>query len=94
MMEILLTCIIGIVVGAIDVLPMIKMRLDKYSIISAYVFYFILPFVIFNIDLYGITWWLKGSIAVSYTHLDVYKRQAYSIILKSLYPSPNAMTSS
>ena len=53
MMEILLTCIIGIVVGAIDVLPMIKMRLDKYSIISAYVFYFILPFVIFNIDLYG-----------------------------------------
>ena len=34
MMEILLTCIIGIVVGAIDVLPMIKMRLDKYSIIS------------------------------------------------------------
>ena len=49
MMEILLTCIIGIVVGAIDVLPMIKMRLDKYSIISAYVFYFILPFVIFNI---------------------------------------------
>ena len=25
MMEILLTCIIGIVVGAIDVLPMIKM---------------------------------------------------------------------
>ena len=37
MMEILLTCIIGIVVGAIDVLPMIKMRLDKYSIISAYV---------------------------------------------------------
>ena len=62
MMEILLTCIIGIVVGAIDVLPMIKMRLDKYSIISAYVFYFILPFVIFNIDLYGITWWLKGSI--------------------------------
>lgn len=60
--KILLTACVGIVVGIIDVLPMIKMKLDRYSIVSAFVFYFILPFVIFNIDLYGIAWWLKGGI--------------------------------
>ena len=60
--KILLTACVGIVIGIIDVLPMIKMKLDRYSIVSAFVFYFILPFVIFNIDLYGIAWWLKGGI--------------------------------
>ena len=60
--EILLTALLGIVVGLIDILPMIKMKLDKFSISSAFVFYFVLPFVIINIDLYGIAWWLKGGI--------------------------------
>lgn len=40
--EIICTALLGIVVGAIDVLPMIKMKLDKYSIASAFIFYFIL----------------------------------------------------
>lgn len=62
MKEILLTALLGIVVGAIDVLPMIKMKLDKYSIVSAFVFYFVLPFIIVNIDLYGIVWWIKGGL--------------------------------
>lgn len=62
MKEILLTAGIGIVVGIIDILPMIKMKLDTYSITSAFIFYLILPFVIFNIDVFGMVWWLKGGI--------------------------------
>lgn len=62
MKTILLTCLIGIIAGAIDILPMIKMKLDRYSIASAFVFYFILPFVILNIDLFGLAWWLKGGV--------------------------------
>lgn len=62
MKTILLTCLIGIIAGAIDILPMIKMKLDRYSIASAFVFYFILPFVILNIDLFGLVWWLKGGV--------------------------------
>lgn len=62
MKTILLTCLIGIIAGAVDILPMIKMKLDKYSIASAFVFYFILPFVILNIDLFGLAWWLKGGV--------------------------------
>ena len=58
----LLTCLIGMIAGAIDILPMIKMKLDRHSIASAFIFYFILPFVILDIDLLGLVWWLKGGV--------------------------------
>lgn len=58
----LLTCLVGMIAGAIDILPMIKMKLDRHSIASAFVFYFILPFVILDIDLFGLVWWLKGGV--------------------------------
>lgn len=62
MKEFLLTLLIGIVAGIVDVLPMIKMKLDKYSIASAFIFYLILPFIILNTNISGIVWWLKGGI--------------------------------
>ena len=62
MKGILLTCLIGVIAGAIDVLPMIKMKLDRFSIVSAFVFYFILPFIILNTELFGMPWWLKGGV--------------------------------
>ena len=58
----LLTCLVGMIAGAIDILPMIKMKLDRHSIASAFVFYFILPFVILDIDLFSLAWWLKGGV--------------------------------
>ena len=57
-----LTLLIGIVAGTVDVLPMIKMKLDKYAISSAFVFYLIMPFIIFNINLLQDIWWVKGGI--------------------------------
>lgn len=60
--EILVTALIGILVGGVDILPMIKMKLDKFSITSAFIFYFTLPFIICNTDLYGLVWWLKGGL--------------------------------
>lgn len=62
MKEFFITLLLGIVAGAVDVLPMMKMKLDRHSIASAFVFYLILPFVILNIDLYGLVWWLKGGV--------------------------------
>lgn len=57
----LLTLLTGMVFGSIDILPMIKMKLDKFSIISAFVFYLIAPFIIYNTNLFGMPWWLKGG---------------------------------
>lgn len=62
MKEILLTLLIGIIVGTIDVLPMIKMKLDRYAISSAFTFYFVMPFIIFNLELFENLWWLKGGL--------------------------------
>lgn len=62
MKTILLTLLIGIVAGILDILPMLKRKLDIHSISSAFVFYLITPFIILNINLFGMAWWLKGGI--------------------------------
>lgn len=58
----LLTLLTGAVFGTIDILPMLKMKLDKSAILSAFVFYLIVPFIIYNTDLFGMPWWLKGGV--------------------------------
>ena len=58
----LLTLLTGIVCGTIDILPMLKMKLDRYAIISAFVFYLVVPFFVYNTNLFGMPWWLKGAV--------------------------------
>jgi hypothetical protein len=62
MRSIFFTLLIGCIVGIIDILPMIKMKLDKYAISSAFIFYFIMPFIIFNLKILENLWWLKGGL--------------------------------
>lgn len=62
MRTILFTILIGLVAGLIDILPMLKMKLDKSAIWSAFIFYFIMPFIILNTELFGMAWWLKGGV--------------------------------
>ena len=61
-MNFLLTLLIGIVAGVIDVLPMIKMKVDKYSCLSAFIYYLIIPFIIFGINWFRNLWWLRGGV--------------------------------
>lgn len=61
MENIILTLIIGVLAGIIDVVPMMIQKMDKYSIISAFVQWMVVTFVIMNIDL-GVASWLKGLI--------------------------------
>jgi len=67
----LLTLLTGVVVGTIDILPMLKMKLDKHATISAFVFYLIVPFIIYNTDLFGMAWWLKGAVITLLLELPV-----------------------
>jgi len=62
MREILLTTLVGGVIGIIDIAPMIKMKLDKYALSSAFTFYFVMPFIIFNLNILNNLWWLKGGL--------------------------------
>jgi hypothetical protein len=62
MKTLLLTLLTGALFGTIDILPMLKMKLDKAAILSAFVFYLIVPFVIYNLNAPGMPWWLKGGV--------------------------------
>ena len=43
-----LLLLIGVVAGALDILPMVKRKLDPYSIASAFVFHLIAPFFVYD----------------------------------------------
>lgn len=86
-MNFLLTLLIGIVAGVIDVLPMIKMKVDRYSILSAFVYYLIVPFVIFGVDWFGDIWWLRGGMASILMAIPV-----IILVAKEDKKSPIAMT--
>ena len=62
MRNILFTLLIGCIAGIIDILPMIKMKLDKFAISSAFIFYFIMPAIIYNLKILENLWWLKGGL--------------------------------
>ncbi len=62
MRNLILTVIIGFCAGCVDILPMFKQKQDKNSIASAFILYFISPFIIYNTDLFGMVWWLKGAV--------------------------------
>lgn len=53
---------IGVIAGAIDIIPMIIQKLEKRAIVSAFLHYFFVSIVIVNIDLPGVVWWLQGGI--------------------------------
>jgi hypothetical protein len=58
----LLSAIIGIVAGVIDIIPMIIQKLDKRATISAFLQYFFVSIIIVNIDLPHVVWWLQGGL--------------------------------
>jgi hypothetical protein len=58
----LLSVIIGVVAGTIDIIPMIIQKLDKRATISAFLQYFFVSIIIVNIDLPHIVWWLQGGL--------------------------------
>jgi len=62
MNTLLLSVIIGIAAGIIDIIPMIIQKLDKRATISAFLQYFFVSIIIVNIDLPHVVWWLQGGL--------------------------------
>lgn len=60
-MELLLLGGLGIVLGIVDVLPMIKQKLDRFSTISAFIFHVIMPFIVFS-NSWNMDVWIKGGL--------------------------------
>lgn len=62
MNKILIALLIGCAAGIIDVAPMIKQKLSKFSICSAFAQWVVLGLVIPNTSMFGLTSWLNGLI--------------------------------
>lgn len=61
MNTLLLSVIIGLVAGIIDIIPMIIQKIPAYSTVSAFVHHFFVSIVILNIDIPHIPWWIEGG---------------------------------
>lgn len=57
-----LSILAGIAIGVIDIVPMLKLRLPRYTIVAAFIHYFVATVVIFHAHIPGVPWWLKGGL--------------------------------
>lgn len=62
MNKLFLSILLGLFIAIIDVIPMIIMKLPKYSTVSAFIHYFVATIVIVNIDIPQLPWWLEGGV--------------------------------
>ena len=62
MNTLLLSILIGLVAGLIDIIPMIIRKLNTRATLSAFFQYLFLSIIILNIDLPYIIWWLEGAL--------------------------------
>ncbi|AET67760.1 hypothetical protein Desor_2156 [Desulfosporosinus orientis DSM 765] len=59
--KLLLSLLIGLVAGVIDIIPMLIQKLDKYSIISALIQWIVVGVVVSHIQI-ELESWLKGLV--------------------------------
>ena len=60
--KLLFSVLVGLVVGIIDIIPMILQKLPRYTTASAFFQYFFVSIVILNVDIPHIVWWLEGGV--------------------------------
>ena len=54
--------LIGIVIGVIDIIPMIIQKLPKRANVSAFLQYFFVSIIICFLDFPCLVWWIEGSL--------------------------------
>lgn len=59
--KLLFSVIIGAIIGVLDIIPMIIMKLPRHSTIASFFHFFFVSIVILNIDIPHIPWWLAGG---------------------------------
>ena len=54
--------LIGLVSAFIGIIPLFKRKADKYTVLSAFVLFLIMPYVVYHLSLPWTQWWWKGMI--------------------------------
>ena len=60
MREYLTIILIGLVAAFIGIIPLLRKKADKYSVLSAFLLFFVMPYVVFHFNLSWAQWWWKG----------------------------------
>jgi len=62
MKENLTIILIGLVAGFIGILPLLQKKADKYSLLAAFLLFFMMPYLIFHFRLPWAQWWWEGMV--------------------------------
>ena len=62
MREYLTIILIGLVAAFIGIIPLLRKKADKYSVLSAFRLFFVMPYVVFHFNLSWAQWWWKGMV--------------------------------
>lgn len=60
--KLIFSVLVGVIAGAVDIIPMILQKLPRRSIASAFFHYLFVSIVILNLDIPHIVWWLEGGV--------------------------------
>ena len=62
MREYLTIILIGLVAAFIGIIPLLRKKADKYSVLSAFLLFIVMPYVVFHFNLSWAQWWWKGMV--------------------------------
>lgn len=54
--------LIGLVSAFIGIIPLLRKKADKYSLFSAFLLFFMMPYIIYHFNLPWAQWWWKGMV--------------------------------
>lgn len=60
--KLVFSVIVGLVAGAIDIIPMIIQKLPRHSTVSAFFHHLFVSIIILNVNIPHIVWWLEGGV--------------------------------
>ncbi len=58
----LIIILIGLVSGFIGILPLFRKKADRYSLLAAFLLFFMMPYVVYHFHLPWAAWWWKGMV--------------------------------
>ena len=87
----LIYTLIGLVSGFLAIIPLLNKRADKYSVLSTFVMFFMVPYIISHIRLPWAVWWWKGivvagalALPLSIMSMKGSSRCAFSLLLTAM----------
>lgn len=54
--------LIGLVSAFIGIIPLFRKKADKYTVLSAFVLFFMMPYIVYHFNLPWAQWWWKGIV--------------------------------